>query len=262
MEGQVPPSSALTTPSSPVGGISARTGGEALLEDNKIVVRYEDREEREYVVPPSARLKVENGQRVVAGDQLTEGTKNPQDILRVMGWEAVQMYLLEEVQKVYRSQGVNINDKHIEVIVRQMLRRVRVETPGDTAFLPGELVDRFIYEDTNAAVLAEGGEPATAQPVLLGVTKASLNTSSFLAAASFQETTRVLTEAAINGATDKLMGLKENVIIGKLIPAGTGMKLHTERAAALALAAAAKTAPPPTAVDVVAEALAAVWKNG
>ena len=164
-----------------------------------MVVRYEDREEREYAIPPSARLKVENGQRVSAGDLITEGTKNPQDILRVQGWEAVQMYLLEEVQKVYRSQGVNINDKHIEVIVRQMLRQVRIETSGDTGFLPGELVDRFDYEEANAAVLAEGGEPATAQPVLLGVTKASLNTDSFLAAASFQETTRVLTEAAVNG---------------------------------------------------------------
>jgi DNA-directed RNA polymerase subunit beta' len=131
------------------------------------------------------------------------------------------MYLVEEVQKVYRAQGVTINDKHIEVIVRQMLRRVRIDSPGDTTLLPGELVDRFRYEETNAKVLAEGGEPATAQPVLLGVTKASLNTESFLAAASFQETTRVLTEAAINGQVDKLLGLKENVIIGKLIPART-----------------------------------------
>ena len=136
------------------------------------------------------------------------------------------MYLVEEVQKVYRAQGVTINDKHIEVIVRQMLRRVRIDSPGDTALLPGELVDRFRYEETNAKVLAEGGEPATAQPVLLGVTKASLNTESFLAAASFQETTRVLTEAAINGQVDKLLGLKENVIIGKLIPART--EIHVE----------------------------------
>jgi DNA-directed RNA polymerase subunit beta' len=131
----------------------------------------------------------------------------------------VQIYLVEEVQKVYRSQGVTINDKHIEVIVRQMLRRVKVDHSGDTNLLPGELVDRFRFEDANARVLAEGGEPATAQPVLLGVTKASLNTESFLAAASFQETTRVLTEAAIKGDVDHLLGLKENVIIGKLIPA-------------------------------------------
>ena len=136
-----------------------------------------------------------------------------------MGREAVQQYLVEEVQKVYRSQGVNISDKHIEIIVRQMLRRVRVESPGDTELLAGDLVDRFEYEAMNAKVLAEGGEPATAQTVLLGITRASLNTGSWLAAASFQETTRVLTEASIWGATDKLLGLKENVIIGKLIPA-------------------------------------------
>jgi DNA-directed RNA polymerase subunit beta' len=133
------------------------------------------------------------------------------------------MYLVKEVQKVYRSTGVYINDKHIEVIVRQMLRRVRMDDPGDTELLPNDLVDRFIYEETNARVLAEGGEPATAQTVLLGVTKASLNTESFLAAASFQETTRVLTDAAVHGSTDHLVGLKENVIIGKLIPAGTGV---------------------------------------
>jgi DNA-directed RNA polymerase subunit beta' len=136
-----------------------------------------------------------------------------------MGPESVQLYLVEEVQKVYRSQGVTINDKHIEVIVRQMLRKVRVDAPGDTPLLPNDIVDRFEYEEINARVLAEGGEPATAVPVLLGVTKASLSTSSFLAAASFQETTRVLTEAAISGQTDHLLGLKENVIIGKLIPA-------------------------------------------
>ena len=136
-----------------------------------------------------------------------------------MGREKVQEYLIEEVQKVYRSQGVNINDKHIEIIVRQMLRRVRVESPGDTELLAGDLIDRFEYENINAKILAEGGEPATAQTVLLGITRASLNTTSWLAAASFQETTRVLTEAAIWGKTDKLLGLKENVIIGKLIPA-------------------------------------------
>jgi len=143
----------------------------------------------------------------------------------------VQRYLVDEVQEVYRSQGVNINDKHIEIIARQMLRRLRVDAPGDTGLLPGELVDRFEYEEKNRQVLAEGGEPATAQPVLLGVTKASLNTSSFLAAASFQETTRVLTEAAINGAKDHLIGLKENVIIGKLIPAGTGAEARALAAA-------------------------------
>ncbi len=210
--------------------IVARMAGTVELEDDRVAVVYEDRDEREYQVPPTAQLRVENGQRVKAGDLLTEGAANPQDILRVMGREAVQLYLVEEVQKVYRSQGVAINDKHIEIIVRQMLRKVRVETPGDTDLLPGELVDRFVYEDINAKVLAEGGEPATAQTVLLGVTKASLNTESFLAAASFQETTRVLTEAAIQGSVDRLLGLKENVIIGKLIPAGTGLAKRKELA--------------------------------
>ena len=144
-------------------------------------------------------------------------------MLRIQGRDAVQRYLIDEVQEVYRSQGVSINDKHIEVIARQMLRKLRVDQTGDTEMLPGELVDRFEFEDKNRQVLAEGGEPSTALPVLLGVTKASLNTESFLAAASFQETTKVLTEAAISGKVDKLLGLKENVIIGKLIPAGTGM---------------------------------------
>ncbi|MBI2863884.1 MAG: DNA-directed RNA polymerase subunit beta' [Chloroflexi bacterium] len=211
--------------------VQARIGGRVSIEDGQVSIYYEEREEREYAVPAHARIKIENGDVVKAGDQLTDGSINPQDILRILGREAVQLYLVEEVQKVYRSQGVTINDKHIETIVRQMLRKVRVESPGDTELLPGELVDRFIYEDINAKVLAEGGEPATAQTVLLGVTKASLNTDSFLAAASFQETTRVLTEAAINGATDRLVGLKENVIIGKLIPAGTGAALKRRRPA-------------------------------
>ena len=173
-------------------------------------------------------MLVENGEHVHAGQKLTDGAMNPQDVLRIIGPEAVQTYVVEEVQKVYHSQGVNINDKHIEVIIRQMLRKVRVDTPGDTGFLPGELVDRFRYEESNAKVLAEGGEPATAVPVLLGITKASLSTESFLAAASFQETTRVLTEAAISGMTDRLLGLKENVIIGKLIPARAVIELPPE----------------------------------
>ena len=200
--------------------VSARMAGRVVRgRSDRLSIIYEEREEREYVVPPTARIRVETGQYVHAGQQLTDGAVNPQDILRVQGPEAVQLYLVEEIQKVYRSQGVNINDKHIEVIVRQMLHRVQVDSPGDTELLPGELVDRFRFEEVNAKVLAEGGEPATAQPVLLGVTKASLNTDSFLAAASFQETTRILTEAAVNGAVDHLLGLKENVIIGKLIPA-------------------------------------------
>ncbi|MBF6600984.1 MAG: DNA-directed RNA polymerase subunit beta' [Dehalococcoidia bacterium] len=202
------------------GDLVARIGGRVILDGrNRVSVVYEENEEREYPVPAAARLRVENGDPVQAGQQLTEGSLNPQDILRIMGPEAVQLYLVAEVQKVYRSQGVTINDKHIEVIVRQMLRKVRVDAPGDTPLLPNDIVDRFEYEDVNSRVLAEGGEPATAVPVLLGVTKASLSTNSFLAAASFQETTRVLTEAAISGQKDNLMGLKENVIIGKLIPA-------------------------------------------
>jgi DNA-directed RNA polymerase subunit beta' len=185
----------------------------------RLSIVHEVSESREYPIPASSRLRVDNGEYIQAGQQITEGSKNPQDILRIQGREEVQRYLVDEVQAVYRSQGVNINDKHIETITRQMLRKVRVDSPGDTGLLPGELIDRFTYEEINAKVLAEGGEPATAQTVLLGVTKASLNTESFLAAASFQETTRVLTEAAISGMTDRLMGLKENVIIGKLIPA-------------------------------------------
>ncbi len=204
--------------------ILARTAGEAFLNaENRLVVRFEEREEREYPVPGAINIIVEPGQRVQAGQQLTQGLVDPQDVLRIQGRDAVHLYLVKEVQKVYRSTGVYINDKHIEVIVRQMLRRVRVDDPGDTDLLPNDLIDRFVYEQTNARVLAEGGEPATAQTVLLGVTKASLNTDSWLAAASFQETTRVLTDAAVHGSTDHLVGLKENVIIGKLIPAGTGV---------------------------------------
>jgi DNA-directed RNA polymerase subunit beta' len=186
---------------------------------NKLQVVYEEREEREYAIPAAARLLVESGQYVNAGAQLTEGARNPQHILSIQGRDSVRKYMVDEVQKVYKSQGVNINDKHIEVITRQMLRRVKVDHPGDTGYLPGDLEDRRAFEESNNKVIAEGGEPATAQPVLLGVTKASLNTHSWLAAASFQETTRVLTNAAIDGMVDRLSGLKENVIIGKLIPA-------------------------------------------
>ena len=199
----------------PEKGILARDG-------DQLAVHAEDRVEREYVIPHNAKLRVEDGQEVRAGDPITDGPINPQEYLDTRGKDAVQRYLVKEVQKVYRSQGVTISDKHIEIIVRQMLRKVRIDQPGDTDLLPTELVDRLDFEGANNRVLAEGGEPATAQVVLLGVTKASLNTASFLAAASFQETTRVLTEAAINGAKDHLVGLKENVIIGKLIPAGTG----------------------------------------
>ncbi len=200
----------------------------------RAIIRREDTEEWVTDIPASARLRVDKGDRVDVGEQLTEGAKNPREVLRIQGREAVQMYLLDEVQKVYRSQGVSIHDKHIEIIIRQMLRRVRVLKSGDTDMLIGELVDRFEFDEANAAVEAQGGEPARGEPVLLGVTKASLNTDSFLAAASFQETTRVLTDAAVRGAKDNLRGLKENVIIGKLIPVGTGFEARQRAAAARA----------------------------
>jgi DNA-directed RNA polymerase subunit beta' len=205
--------------------ISRISGVVRISGKTKLHVVYEEREEREYPIPAAARLLVENGQSVNAGDQLTEGARNPQHILGIQGRDAVRKYMVDEVQKVYKSQGVNINDKHIEVITRQMLRRVKADQPGDTGLLPGDLVDRREFEEMNNKVIAEGGEPATAQPVLLGVTKASLNTDSWLAAASFQETTRVLTNAAIDGMVDRLVGLKENVIIGKLIPARSDIEV-------------------------------------
>jgi DNA-directed RNA polymerase subunit beta' len=199
--------------------IVAPVSGTVSIEGNNLVISYEEKEEEVYLVPFTASIRVESGSRVGAGDQLTEGHVNPQDILRIRGREAAARYLVDEIQKVYRSQGVNINDKHIEVVVRRMLQKVRVDSPGDTELLPGDLADRFTFEDINARVVAEAGEPATAQTALLGITKAALSSDSFLAAASFQETTRVLTEAAIAGKTDRLLGLKENVIIGRLIPA-------------------------------------------
>jgi len=192
----------------------------------KISVVTDEGEEKSYQVPFGSRIRVKEGARVSAGDLLTEGSANPHDILKVKGMHGVQMYLVQEVQSVYRSQGVWINDKHIEVVVRQMLRKRKIDNAGDTDLLPGGLVDLFELEDENIRVEAEGKEPATAKPVLLGITKASLATESFLSAASFQETTRVLTEASIKGKQDPLLGLKENVIIGKLVPAGTGMSRY------------------------------------
>jgi len=202
--------------------IVAPAKGHLVKTDEGLAVRATDTVDREYTIPHSAKVLVADGSEIRAGDAITDGPINPQEYLETRGKDAVQRYLVKEVQKVYRSQGVTISDKHIEIIVRQMLRKVRIDQPGDVDLLPTELVDRLDFEEANNRVLSEGGEPATAQTVLLGVTKASLNTSSFLAAASFQETTRVLTEAAINGAKDHLIGLKENVIIGKLIPAGSG----------------------------------------
>ncbi|MFZ1947823.1 MAG: DNA-directed RNA polymerase subunit beta' [bacterium] len=189
----------------------------------RVVVKGDTGEEMEYLVPHGKHMRVRDQDTVRAGDKLSEGPINPHDILRIKGINAVQEYLVDEIQEVYRLQGVRINDKHIEVIVRQMLEKVRIEDPGETNFLEGEQVDKVRVREENEKVASKGGRPATFQPLLLGITKASLSTESFISAASFQETTRVLTEAAINGATDRLMGLKENVIIGHLIPAGTGI---------------------------------------
>ena len=221
-----PGASVAATGSGHSDTIAAGMDGEIFVEAKGAgfvaTIRREEKDVWEQELPANARLRVDEGQPVTAGDQLTEGAKNPKEILRIQGREAAQLYLLAEVQKVYRSQGVSIHDKHIEVILRQLLRRVMVRSTGDTDLLPGELLDRFKFEDLNNYVVARGGKPAKAEPVVLGLTKAALNTESFLAMASFQETTRVLTEAAIRGQRDDLRGLKENVIIGKLIPVGTG----------------------------------------
>ena len=191
-----------------------------------IVITDDDGNSKAYPVSRDTRVKVQEGQIVVKGEEITEGSENPHDIVRILGVRAVQDYLIQEVQRVYRLQGVEINDKHIEVIVRQMLKKIRIENNGDSEFLPGTLVDNLDYEEMNEQLEEEGKEPAEGKQVLLGITKASLATNSFLSAASFQETTKVLTEAAIKGKIDPLIGLKENVIIGKLIPAGTGMKRY------------------------------------
>jgi len=194
----------------------------------EIIVTSETGESKSYLIPYGSRIKVVDGDFVEAGDELTEGSVNPHDILKIKNIRWVQSYLLQEVQKVYRLQGVDINDKHIEVIIRQMLRKIKVEDSGDTNMLPGGLTDMFEFERENKKALEYGLNPATGRHTLLGITKASLATESFLSAASFQETTRVLTDAAIKGKIDPLVGLKENVIIGKLIPAGTGMKRYRD----------------------------------
>ena len=211
--------------------ISELSGTVKIIDQRKkkdVVVMAEDGDAKTYTIPYGSRLRVADGDVIEAGDEITEGSVNPHDILKIKGVAGVQMYLLQEVQRVYRLQGVDIADKHIEVIVRQMLRKVKIEESGDTDLLPGGLFDIFKFEEENERVSAEGGEKAVGKRVLLGITKASLATDSFLSAASFQETTRVLTEAAIKGKVDPLVGLKENVIIGKLIPAGTGMKKYKD----------------------------------
>lgn len=211
--------------------IIAEFGGLATIKDTKkkreiVITNEETGESKTYLIPYGSRIKIMDGAVLEAGDELTEGSVNPHDLLKIKGVRAVQDYMLREVQRVYRLQGVDISDKHIEVIVRQMLKKVRIESNGDAEFLPGTLVDILEYEDMNERLIAEGKEPADGKQVMLGITKAALATNSFLSAASFQETTKVLTEAAIKGKIDPLIGLKENVIIGKLIPAGTGMKRY------------------------------------
>src|SRR5690606_33272953 len=213
--------------------------GRVSVEGNALRVAYEQRDEREYELPSAARLvemhdeeggihRLRDGDFVKAGDPLTEGSKNPHRILKILGANAVMHYLLVEVQNVYRQQGVNISDKHFEVIIRRMLSKVQITRSGDTELLPGEMIDRLLLLKINEKIAARGGTPATAQPVLLGITKAALSTDSFLSASSFQHTIKVLAGAAIAGKEDPLIGLKENVIIGKLIPAGTGFHRYKE----------------------------------
>lgn len=213
--------------------IVAEISGKVKINETKkkrevIITNDETGESKSYMIPYGSRIKVHDGDMVEAADELTEGSVNPHDILKIKGDAAVQAYMIQEVQKVYRLQGVDINDKHIEVIVRQMMRKVKIEDSGDTDLLMGSLVDMFEYEEANRKAIEQGLQPAEGKRVLLGITKASLATDSFLSAASFQETTRVLTEAAIKGKVDPLLGLKENVIIGKLIPAGTGMSMYRD----------------------------------
>ena len=193
-----------------------------------IVITDDEGNSKAYPVSRDTRVKVQEGQVVVKGEEITEGSENPHDIVRILGVRAVQDYMLREVQKVYRIQGVDINDKHIELIVRQMLKKIVIESAGDSDFLPGSQVDTLEFTEVNEKLEEEGKRKATGTPIILGITKASLATNSFLSAASFQETTKVLTDAAINGKVDPLIGLKENVIIGKLIPAGTGMKRYQD----------------------------------
>ena len=231
--------------------VIAEQAGKVIREENdrKIRIVGDDNEEKEYPIAFGAKIKVQNGDFVEPGTPLTQGSINPQDMLRVKGIKGVQDYLTKEVQSAYRLSGVEINDKHIEVIVRQMLRKVKIESQGDTNMLPGTMVDIFNYEDENERVLEAGGVPATAKRTLLGITKAALATESFLSAASFQETARVLTEAAIKNKIDPLLGLKENVIIGKLIPAGTGMKIYKNITTVPAQENKIETVDPAFAVD-------------
>jgi DNA-directed RNA polymerase subunit beta' len=192
----------------------------------KVVITPDAEDEKEYLIPKGKHVSVQEGDRVMAGEALMDGVNNPHDLLMIKGEKELARYLVDEVQEVYRLQGVKINDKHMEVIVRQMLRRVMVKDPGDASFMADEQVERFRFQEENERVAAQGGRPAQGEPILMGITKASLSTQSFISAASFQETTRVLTEASLAGKTDYLRGLKENVIMGRLIPAGTGLPMY------------------------------------
>lgn len=222
-EARKPKGNAIVTE---ISGTVSITEKEDHHDINIVHVTSKDGEERSYTIPFGSHLVVHEGDVIEKGSRITAGSINPHDILHIQGVEATQRYLVYEVQKVYKSQGVGINDKHIEVIVRQMLRKMKIEDAGDADVLPGDYIDVNIFEDMNKRIVSNGGKPAIGKPMLLGITKAALATDSFLSAASFQETTRVLTDAAIKGKIDPLLGLKENVIIGKLIPAGTGMSRY------------------------------------
>jgi len=198
--------------------------GDTVKNKRKIIITAENGEFREYQIPASKYLRVQDADWINKGDKIDDGPIDPHDILDIKGPRELEQFLVNEIQEVYRLQGVQINDKHIEIIVRQMLRKVIIEDPGDTSFVVDQIVDKFEFDDENIRVEKEGGKAASAKPVLMGITKSALNTESFISAASFQETTRVLTEAAIKGKIDRLRGLKENVIIGHLIPAGTGVR--------------------------------------
>jgi DNA-directed RNA polymerase subunit beta' len=214
----------------------------------KVVVTPDFGEPREYLIQKGKHISVHESDRVKAGESLMDGSPNPHDILNILGEKALAKYLVDEIQEIYRLQGVRINDKHIEVIVRQMLRRVRIKEVGDTEFLVGDQIEKWRFEEENQRIIARGGKPAVAEPLLLGITKASLSTESFISAASFQETTKVLTEAAIQGKIDPLSGLKENVIMGRLIPAGTGLAKYAKSDIVEAIEATADAVSVPQAV--------------
>lgn len=211
--------------------IMAGLAGRVHIEEGKVYIRFQDDETEELEIPANARLRknIFDGMHVAAGEQLTEGSKNPHQILRVLGANATQLYLLSEIQEVYRSQGVNIADKHFETVIRKMMCKVQITRSGDSDLLPGELIDQLKLLEINESLIAEDAEPCSGSPVLLGITKAALSTESYLSAASFQHTIKVLAGAAIEGQVDPLHGLKENVIIGKLIPAGTGFHAYHDR---------------------------------